>query len=678
MCEKVTLSRFVVFILSSSVVQSQEGWGVTYTPTEICALKGSTVKIHSTYTYPPRINGNVTVVEKTLWFTEMKDQEPVDLLTQTEYADRVQHRCGEKGCTLIIEDLRESDSSEYKFRFMTNQPAGVNAGAPGVALFVTVPHVEVTRPYPSLWPSWANLKCRGTCHVNDSDSIIWFKNGLRTHTGNPVKDYFDHKDSISCAVREHERVPSSSVCVLFPTCNKVTYTDRSICAPKGSSGDISCTYSPGSGVVSTRWFNPHDNNHLRPDKERVQVHETEAGRSTLTIRDLTDTDSAEYRFTFRTWDFEWGADLPGTTLTVTTLQVQVNRIIAVHESYIAVELKCHSSCKPAAHLYIWFKNGQKNTIQQTSKYTDSFYLEDNVSCALKGYEDHQSPLVYPLKRPPMSVSPSGEIVEGMKVNLTCFTYANPAANNTLYKGNQTLPLGSAGIYHFSSISSEDRGIYSCKSEDQDSLSLFLDVQYAPKLPFVSVRSSGGISEGTSVTLSCSSDANPAANYTWYKEDEDSPKALGCNFTISDLRAEHSGNYYCEAQNRRGRHESRFHLIKVEGSWKFPVSLLMKVATLVFFILALLVWIRCSKAPVRSSGGISGGTSVTLSCSSDANPAANYTWYKEDEDSPKALGYNFTISDFRAEHGGNYYCEAQNRRGRHESRFHLIKVEGRHS
>ncbi|KAM6942384.1 uncharacterized protein PEZ65_004265 [Lycodopsis pacificus] len=42
--------------------------------------------------------------------------------------------------------------------------------------------------------------------------------------------------------------------------------------------------------------------------------------------------------------------------------------------------------------------------------------------------------------------------------------------------------------------------------------------------------------------------------------------------------------------------------------------------------------------------------------SDANPAANYTWYKEDEDSPKASGQIFIIIDFRAEHSGSYSCE----------------------
>ncbi|XP_075947910.1 uncharacterized protein LOC142949910 isoform X5 [Anarhichas minor] len=87
---------------------------------------------------------------------------------------------------------------------------------------------------------------------------------------------------------------------------------------------------------------------------------------------------------------------------------------------------------------------------------------------------------------------------------------------------------------------------------------------APRVPLVLMRHSGDIMKNSSVTLTCSSDANPAANYTWYKEDEDSPKASGQIFIITDFRAEHSGNYSCEAQNRRGRSNSTLHLTVLAG------------------------------------------------------------------------------------------------------------------
>jgi hypothetical protein len=83
---------------------------------------------------------------------------------------------------------------------------------------------------------------------------------------------------------------------------------------------------------------------------------------------------------------------------------------------------------------------------------------------------------------------------------------------------------------------------------------------------VTVSPSGEIEEGSSVTLSCSSDANPAANYTWFREYEDSVKASGQNYTITNITSDLGGNYYCQAHNAIGLHNSTFLLIK--GNWSF--------------------------------------------------------------------------------------------------------------
>ncbi|MGL4898402.1 MAG: hypothetical protein ACRC31_08355, partial [Cetobacterium sp.] len=58
-------------VLCVTVIQGQYDWGVTYTSTQICALKGSTVEISCSYRYPSTINSLDTTVEKTFWFTKM-------------------------------------------------------------------------------------------------------------------------------------------------------------------------------------------------------------------------------------------------------------------------------------------------------------------------------------------------------------------------------------------------------------------------------------------------------------------------------------------------------------------------------------------------------------------------------------------------------------------------------
>ncbi|XP_034062135.1 B-cell receptor CD22-like [Gymnodraco acuticeps] len=481
-------SGLVVFLLSVSVVQGQYGWGVTYSSTEICAVNGSTVEIRCSYTYPSTLKGSVNTAQKTFWFTKWKDAEPVDVKTDSEYAGRVEDLCENNTCTLRIRNLTESDSAEYWFRFTTNQADGKYDGSTGVTLSVT--NLQVISDI--YW-----LSCQNSCYQSYIPSYIWYKNGqliqgeTSYYISNPNK-----ADSYSCALKGHEDFPSPPVCVRGQTCNRVTYTERSICAPKGSSVDISCTYSSFEDNVNSKfWFspershqgqNPSQPEDLSEDSQyagRVQILETERGRSTLRISDLRDSDSAQYLFKFKTPSFEWRSDLPGTTLTVTALQVQVIRA-KVYNYSTEAELKCHSSCSPAGSLnYVWFKNGEKIKATVISSYKGLFQPRDNISCAFEGHEDFQSPALY-----------------------------------------------------------------------------------APKLPSVSVSPSAEIEEGSSVTLTCSSDANPAANYTWYKEDEDSPKASGQIFNITDFRAEHSGSYSCGAQNKLGRSNSTFHLISVAGKF----------------------------------------------------------------------------------------------------------------
>ncbi|XP_059190236.1 B-cell receptor CD22-like [Centropristis striata] len=499
---KVAAAGFVVFLLSLSVVQSQNGWGVTYTSTEICAPTGSTVEMSCTYTYPSMQNPS-TKVNKAFWYTKINLSEPVDLRTDSEYKDRVQSSCSNNICTLRISDLRKSDADVYKFKFVTIAPDGKYTGEPGVTLSVT--DLKVQR-YKSTHSDW--LQCDSSCLPAYRYPFVWYQNGQEIQKQNSyyLSD-FDNQHSYSCALKGYVDFPSPSVCVDGTDCNRLTYTDKRICASKGSSVKISCTYNKYNyGDASTFWFRKSP---LRPKDlvvnsqyaGRAEV-ETVRGRSTLTISELTESDSAEYHFKFKTPSSEWSSS-PGTTLTVTELQVQV---IRVYQSF--TELKCHSSCSPAGRSsFIWFKNGEKFREGETFYYSGRLNSTEDISCALKGHEEFPSPPVYAPRLPSVSVSPSAEIVEG-----------------------------------------------------------------------------------SSVTLTCSSDANPAANITWYKENEDSAKASGQIFTITDFRAEHSGNYYCEAQNKFGHENATICLTLATG--KPPIAIIITIVALLVLVLILIAVLLC--------------------------------------------------------------------------------------
>ncbi|XP_016517290.1 B-cell receptor CD22-like, partial [Poecilia formosa] len=190
------------------------------------------------------------------------------------------------------------------------------------------------------------------------------------------------------------------------------------------------------------------------------------------------------------------------------------------------------------------------------------------------------------------------------------------------------------------VSVRDGDRYSCSVKGHDnhrSASV-----YAPEFLSAKLISSGQITEGQSVTLTCSSDANPAANYTWRKNNNQSVVSKDQQFVLSSILSSDSGQYYCTAQNELGE--------KTSG----PVSVQVTYAP------------RPPSVSVTPSGGIMESSLVTLTCSSDANPEANYTWYKEGEEAPKASGRNFTITNIMVQQRGNYNCEAQNSRGRYNS------------
>uniref|UniRef100_A0A3Q3F884 Ig-like domain-containing protein n=1 Tax=Labrus bergylta TaxID=56723 RepID=A0A3Q3F884_9LABR len=75
---------------------------------------------------------------------------------------------------------------------------------------------------------------------------------------------------------------------------------------------------------------------------------------------------------------------------------------------------------------------------------------------------------------------------------------------------------------------------------------------APKLPSVSVSPSAEIVEGSSVTLTCSSDANPAPEYTWFKENNNQPLSREAQLVFSSIKSSDSGEYLCKAENDLGK------------------------------------------------------------------------------------------------------------------------------
>ncbi|KAG9329002.1 hypothetical protein JZ751_008484, partial [Albula glossodonta] len=472
---------------------------LTYTTKEICALKGSTVDMPCTYSYPSGYS-----VNKTVWFIPKlhKNGEPKDLSKNPQYRGRVQY-LGNKDhdCRFRITGLTESDSATYRFRFLTDTEGGKYTGQPGVTLSVTGLQVTVN-PDAVTEAQNVTLTCRTTCTLTGSPAFIWYKNNQsQSSTSQQLHITASRGDYYSCAVGGYENLTSpagvcyqnwgpnqedkhghtgaveshenhswmgsaeflrtswSAVMALLLAATgivgqkgwSVTYTTKEICALKGSTVDISCTYlypsdlqvsvcpvivTEGQRVTLTCrttcaltgspafiWYKNNQrlfstSQHLNITassgdyyscavggyenltspayRGRVQYLGNKGHDCSLRITGLTESDSATYWFRFLIdTDKNKYTGHPGVTLTVTDLQVSVDPDTVTQGQNVT--LTCRTTCAlTGSPAFIWYKNNQSlSSTSQQLHITAS--RGDYYSCAVGGYENLTSPAVTPLK-----------------------------------------------------------------------------------------------------------------------------------------------------------------------------------------------------------------------------------------------------------------------------------------
>uniref|UniRef100_A0A4W5K201 Ig-like domain-containing protein n=1 Tax=Hucho hucho TaxID=62062 RepID=A0A4W5K201_9TELE len=155
-----------------------------------------------------------------------------------------------------------------------------------------------------------------------------------------------------------------------------------------------------------------------------------------------------------------------------------------------------------------------------------------------------------------------------------------------------------GPHHvFNQIQSSDSGEYYCEAQNEmgtdRSRTMNMDVKYGPKSTSVSVSPSGGIVEGSSVTLTCSSDANPPVDkYTWYFQNETFPNGFGQMYNISNFKSKDNGHYHCEAWNGRGSRNSTALMIILPGKQTSVVTAAVGITVVVLVLILCLSGLMC--------------------------------------------------------------------------------------
>uniref|UniRef100_A0A6Q2ZPX6 Ig-like domain-containing protein n=1 Tax=Esox lucius TaxID=8010 RepID=A0A6Q2ZPX6_ESOLU len=238
------------------------------------------------------------------------------------------------------------------------------------------------------------LTCSTTCNLPYKTTYTWYKNGqpVREDTSIFNVDFFNDDDRYSCGVKGHESLRSPAVCNKY--C--VTYTSHSICALKGSTVDLSCSYTYPSDytVKTTEWFYRKKQNWKKISDNyagRVLYLGNKVNECTLKITDLREEDSTSYIFGSSPW---YSVKDGNVSLTVTdvVLEMEPTSVSEGNRVTLTCTTKCNLDPNPE---YSWYKNGQpiENTNTNSTVHILSVSSEDagRYSCCVKGHEAVRSP-----------------------------------------------------------------------------------------------------------------------------------------------------------------------------------------------------------------------------------------------------------------------------------------------
>ncbi|XP_041961169.1 B-cell receptor CD22-like [Alosa sapidissima] len=394
----------------------------------------------------------------------------------------------------------------------------------------------------------------------------------------------------------------------------VLYGQQSVCVFHGASVVLPCEFSHPKGlqVKQAFWINDaasrSDISKEERYRNRVQYLGDKVRNCTLELSALSAADDGVYWFRMTTnanvTSENWTGE-PGVQVSVTGLRVSGPKTALVGERAM---LECTTTCQPQAKMpYTWMKNNKPMLNTTTSTDTEKLILgqiaishEGEYACA-HGNKVISSPAMklsveYPPKKTSISVTPPGEIVEGVPVTLTCSSDGRPSVKTyTWYKktGPNVSQIGQGQNYTFKNISTNDSGQYFCMSANkhggQNSTFGFFDILYPPQHTSIFVHPAAEDLEVGFVSMQCSSDGNPKVeNYTWFKENVMPPVGAGQNYSTGE-----SGWFYCEAWNKVGTQKSVSLHIAGRRKFSFLFMLILSIAGIFTVCIAVTVALVCS-------------------------------------------------------------------------------------
>uniref|UniRef100_A0A671PEY5 Ig-like domain-containing protein n=1 Tax=Sinocyclocheilus anshuiensis TaxID=1608454 RepID=A0A671PEY5_9TELE len=240
-----------------------QDWGVNYSPSYVCALKGSTVKMSCALKYPSGYE-----IETVFWTKPaVTDGDLPPLCLVPENRERVQCvRENENTHNITLTDVTEADKHIYYCRFTTNIESGKWTGIPGAQLDVTGRvnlQVETQQSVKDGDP--VTLTCKSSCSLPQQTTFIWYRNTQRLTTGTVKVNQLqlqlqsvrrDDAGNYQCAVSGYEHLISPPVYlkVEYPPKNVSVFINGSGEIVEGDSVTLICSSDSKPPALNFSWF----------------------------------------------------------------------------------------------------------------------------------------------------------------------------------------------------------------------------------------------------------------------------------------------------------------------------------------------------------------------------------------------------------------------------------------